>query len=358
VAVVALVGGYTMFRNSGSDDQAKPAEAQQAAEQPKAEAPKVAQNDSPKPTETPAAEAKSEKPTAEAAANPAQPEKEPTAAVAKPAGLSVAVTSDPAGATVTLDGKPVEGTTPTALSGLDVKKVYDLKLAMKGFHDWKVKLKPKAGDKIDAALVPNEKVVEVATTPPGADVILDGKRIGKTPFTIHKFDLTKAHAIEVKRVGFVPQSRSISATDIFEPKGDKSVLAVAMTLEAQPKPAVAEKSTATPVVAKPRPVVHKQPAVKKPTEEKPAEAATEKPAAAEKPAATETASEKPAATSDKPAASEKPAASDKPASDKPAATSDKPGGIKVPSWMKQKQPAEGGDDKTTPPPPAADAPAP
>jgi uncharacterized protein (TIGR02266 family) len=358
VAVVALVGGYTMFRNSGSDDQAKPAEAQQAAEQPKAEAPKVAQNDSPKPTETPAAEAKSEKPTAEAAANPAQPEKEPAAAAAKPAGLSVAVTSDPAGATVTLDGKPVEGTTPTALSGLDVKKVYDLKLAMKGFHDWKVKLKPKAGDKIDAALVPNEKVVEVATTPPGADVILDGKRIGKTPFTIHKFDLTKAHAIEVKRVGFVPQSRSISATDIFEPKGDKSVLAVAMTLEAQPKPAVAEKSTATPVVAKPRPVVHKQPAVKKPTEEKPAEAATEKPAAAEKPAATETASEKPAATSDKPAASEKPAASDKPASDKPAATSDKPGGIKVPSWMKQKQPAEGGDDKTTPPPPAADAPAP
>ena len=161
---------------------------------------------------TPAAEAKGDKPAAPPTAaetpNPAKPAKEPTAVVAeKPAGLAVAVTSDPAGATVTLDGKPVEGTTPTSLSGLDAKKVYDVKLAMKGFHDWKVKLKPKAGDKIDAALVPNEKVVEVASTPPGADVMLDGKRVGKTPFTIHKLDLTKAHALEVKRAGFVAQTR-------------------------------------------------------------------------------------------------------------------------------------------------------
>ena len=209
VAVVALVGGYTVFRNKGDDDQPKPAEQQQQAaaqpEQPKSEPPQVAQNDTPKPTESPAAaEAKGDKPAATATPseqpNPAKPDKEPTAAAAvKPAGMTVAVASDPAGATVMLDGKPVEGTTPTTLSALDVKKVYDLKLSMKGFHDWKVKLKPKAGDKIDAALVPNEKIVEVATTPPGAEVMLDGKRIGKTPFTIHKLDLTKAHALEVKR---------------------------------------------------------------------------------------------------------------------------------------------------------------
>jgi type IV secretory pathway VirB10-like protein len=220
---------------------------------------------------------------------------------------------------------------------------------MKGFHDWKVKLKPKMGDKIDAALVPNEKVVEVATTPPGAEVMLDGKRVGKTPFTIHKLDLTKAHALEVKRTGFVSQTRSISATDTFESKGDKDVLAVAMTLEAQPKPVAAEKPVAaTPVAAKPRPVVHKQPAVKKPTEEKPAEAATEKPAT-DKPATVAT---------EKPTAAE--AASEKPAVEKPAATSDKPaGGIKVPSWMKQKQaaPAESGGDKAATPP-ASDTPAP
>jgi len=307
----------------------------------------VAQNDTPKPTETPAAaEAKGDKPAAMPTPaeppNPAKPDKEPTAVAAeKPAGLSVAVASDPAGATVMLDGKPVEGNTPTTLSGLDAKKVYDLKLSLKGFHDWKVKLKPKTGDKIDAALVPNEKVVEVASTPPGADVMLDGKRVGKTPFTIHKLDLTKAHALEVKRAGFVTQSRSISATDTFESKGDKDVLALAMTLEAQPK-VVAEKTpAATPVVSKPKPVARKQPAVKKPTEEKPAEASTEKPAA-EKPAV----AEKPAA--EKPAA-EKPAEAT-PAAEKPA------GGIKVPSWMKQK-PAESGGDKASAPA-ASDTPTP
>ena len=144
--------------------------------------------------------------------------------------------------------------------------------------------------------MPNEKVVEVATTPPGAEVVLDGKRVGKTPFTIHKLDLSKSHALEVKRAGFVSQTRSISATDTFESKGDKDVLAVAMTLEAEPKAVAAEKpAAATPVVAKPSRPVHKQPAVKKPIEEKPAEAATprsrprrsraEKPAATEKPAA-------------------------------------------------------------------------
>jgi uncharacterized protein (TIGR02266 family) len=354
VAVVALVGGYTVFRNKGADDdQAKPAQ-QQAAAQPEAAKPtepaepKVAQNETPKPTETPAAaEAKGDKPatapTPAESPNPAKPEKEPTAVVEKPAGITVAVTSDPAGATVTLDGKPVDGTTPTTLSGLDAKKVYELKLALKGFHDWKVKLKPKAGDKIDAALVPNEKIVEVATTPPGADVVLDGKRVGKTPFTIHKLDLSKSHALEVKRAGFVAQSRSISATDTFEPKGGKDVLAVAMRLEAQPK-AAAEKPAVTPVVAKPKPVVRKQPAVKKPTEEKPAEAASEKPAA-EKPAASE-----------KPAAAEKPAeaASEKPAAEKPAASEKPAGGIKVPSWMKQK-PAESGGDKAST---AGDTPAP
>src|SRR5262249_62068646 len=99
-------------------------------------------------------------------------------------------------------------------------------------HEWKVKLKPKAGDKIDAAMVPNEKVVEVATTPPGAEVVLDGKRVGRTPFTIHKLDLSKAHALEVKRAGFVSQSRSISATATSESNGDKDGLALTMKLEA------------------------------------------------------------------------------------------------------------------------------
>ena len=65
----------------------------------------------------------------------------------------------------------------------------------------------------------NEKLVEVASTPPGADVMLDGKRVGKTPFTIHKLDLSKAHALAVKRAGFVAQSRIISPADSVRVQG-------------------------------------------------------------------------------------------------------------------------------------------
>ncbi|HZS35845.1 MAG TPA: TIGR02266 family protein, partial [Polyangia bacterium] len=83
-------------------------------------------------------------------------------AIEKAAGTSVQVVSEPPGAQVTLDGKPLPDATPTTLTGLDAKKVYDVRVAMKGFHEWKVKLKPKAGEKLDAALVPNEKLVEVS----------------------------------------------------------------------------------------------------------------------------------------------------------------------------------------------------
>jgi hypothetical protein len=272
----------------------------------------------------------------------------------------VPLTSDPAGATVTVDGKPLDAVTPTTLEGLDPKKVYDVQVAMKGFHTWKIKLKPKAGEKVDAALVPNEKVVQVATTPSGAEVVLDGRRVGRTPFTIHKLDLSKSHALEVKRAGFVPQKREISAADQFESKGDKDVLAVAMTLEAAPKPAAA----ARPAVHKP---AHKPAVAQKPTEaatpaEKPAEVAAEKPEkpAMEKPAVEKPAVEKPA-TAEKPVvekpATEKPAtakpAAEKPATEKPATekpATEKPAGekagIKVPSWMKSK-PAAG--EGSTPP---------
>jgi uncharacterized protein (TIGR02266 family) len=367
VAAVAIAGGYTYMRSQAAD-QAQPTPpvpavaTAPAATAPAAAAPASGQGEAPKPTEeaTPPSGAKVEPAKLAEGARSYVAE----AAAKEPEGLKVPIGSDPPGATVTVDGKPVGEPTPTTLSGLDAMKSYDVRVALKGFHEWKVKLKPKSGDKIDAALVPNEKVVEVATTPSGAEVVLDGKRVGRTPYTIHKLDLSKAHALEVKRAGFVSQTRSISASDSFESKGDKDVLAVALTLEAAPKPAAADRPVA------PKSVATKKPAVKKPSEtpaaatEKPTEAAASSVGgepAADKPTADKP--EKPAAT-EKPAAAEKPAAekpaaaTERPAADKPAAdkTADKPGAdkatIKVPGWTKQK-PAEGGETA----PPTSDTPA-
>lgn len=241
LGLAAAAGGYWWY--SGNINKEEPPPAQPVAEAPSAVEAKPAEPETPGEPENPG-EPKAAEPANPAAAV-AQPEEKP----AEPAGPVVAVTSDPAGAQVFVDGQPHAAPTPTQLTGLDPAKVYEVKLSLKGFRDWKVKLKPKAGDKIDAALVPNEKVVAVASTPPGAEVFVDGKRVGRTPFEIKKLDLSKSHDIELKRPGFIAQSRTVSATDPFETKGDRDVLALAVTLEAEPKP---ERPAAAP--AQPRPV--------------------------------------------------------------------------------------------------------
>src|SRR5207244_27605 len=93
----------------------------------------------------------------------------------------------------------------------------------------------KPGAKVQAKLVPNEKVVEVSSTPAGADVFLDGKRVGRTPFTIRKLDVGTEHQLEARRGGFLTQSKRVAAGDAWESKADgRDVLAVALTLEAEP----------------------------------------------------------------------------------------------------------------------------
>jgi len=329
---------------------------------PTPDKPQVAVAPTPDKPEVPTPAPTPEKPVA-VAPTPEKPVAPPVPE--KPAGITVAVTSDPAGAQVVVNGKPLPDPTPTTLGDLDAKKVYDVQMTMKGFKPWKVKLKPKAGDKLEAALVPNEKQVEVSSTPAGADVVLDGKRVGKTPFTIHKIDVSKSHALELKRTGFVSQSRTISSSDAFEPKGDKDVLAVVLKLEAEPKPVAEAKPAALPKA--PKPVKEKPIATgEKPASEKPAgETPSEKPAPVEKPVAEKPVAEKPAVekpekpapvekpvekpVAEKPAvekpAAEKPAA-EKPAAEKPAAGEGDRPAIKVPSWMKKKPasdapPAEG-----------------
>jgi uncharacterized protein (TIGR02266 family) len=336
VAVVAVVGAFVVFHKPEENKDVTPPVAQETA----------------KPTETPPAAPtppKEETPPSGAAATPPTPAPAPPAEAAKPEekpGLAMAITSEPAGATVTVDGKPLDEPTPTTLRGLDANKVYDVRVAMKGFHEWKVKLKPKAGDKLDAALVPNEKLVEVSSTPAGADVVLDGKRVGRTPYTIHRLDLSKAHAIEVKRSGYLPQSRNVSATDTFESKGDKDVLALAMTLEAQPK---ADASGQKGQHQSAKPSSHPPMATKKPDEK-----LTDKPAGAtDKPAEAAGPTERPAeaAPTEKPAV-EKPTAEEKPAAEKPAedkaSDKEKPS-LKQPSWMNDKPAGEKPSGDSPPP---------
>ncbi len=171
---------------------------------------------------------------------------DPEAAGAKePATPAVAISSQPPGATITIDGKAHDAPTPTTLNGLDPKRSYDVVIALKGYRDWTGKVQAKEGAKVEAKLVANEKVVEVSSTPAGAELYLDGKKIGRTPFTIHKFDSAGEHKLELRRGGFITQTRRVAASDTWDSKIDgRDVLALAVTLEPEPpkaKPPVTGK---------------------------------------------------------------------------------------------------------------------
>jgi uncharacterized protein (TIGR02266 family) len=148
---------------------------------------------------------------------------------------SIQILSQPPGAQVVVNGTPLPSPTPTVFNGFDEAKVYELHLSKNGFHPWSTSLHLKTGEKVSAVLVPNEKEVEVSSTPTGAEVILDGKRLGRTPFTIQNLDLSKMHQLAVKQSGFIAETHYITSGDNFETKGDKDVLQVALILKADGK---------------------------------------------------------------------------------------------------------------------------
>ncbi|MEO6950694.1 MAG: TIGR02266 family protein [Polyangia bacterium] len=240
-----------------------------------------------------------------------------------PVGATVEVTSEPAGATILLDGTAQPGVTPTKLTGLDDKKTYDVTLSLKGYRDWKGKLSPEKDVKLETTLTANEKVVEVTSTPSGADVMLDGKKVGRTPFTIHKLDVAAPHKLALHHAGFAPAEVTVAATDAWEQKGDgRDVLAVTVPLTAEaakprtssaPKHApVAKPAAAVPALKLPEPPptdttapvekpVPEKPVVEKPAVEKPVEKpAPEKPVE-KKPVDDDRSIKTPAFMKDKPA---------------------------------------------------------
>src|SRR5204863_245229 len=82
----------------------------------------------------------------------------------------------------------------------------------------KFKVQPSDNKPISLKLQQYERVVEINSTPRGAEVVLDGKKVGKTPLVLKKLDMNKVHQIEVRKAGFSPQTRNISDTEAFEVK--------------------------------------------------------------------------------------------------------------------------------------------
>ena len=84
-------------------------------------------------------------------------------------------------------------------------------------------IEPGAAPPIPTPADPGEEVfwLYVRTTPPGADVLIDGQVEGKTPFQRRIFDPNRTYALTIRKAGFEPVERSMSATDQWVKKGNQ-----------------------------------------------------------------------------------------------------------------------------------------
>jgi uncharacterized protein (TIGR02266 family) len=70
------------------------------------------------------------------------------------------------------------------------------------------------------AAVPAAPILKVASTPAGAEVLIDGTSVGTTPFVSKDVDASSAHAIAVKKDGYETTERTVGAADWLPAHGN------------------------------------------------------------------------------------------------------------------------------------------
>jgi hypothetical protein len=176
-----------------------------------------------------------ESPQAEAAA--AQPPSDPP-----PGGLGLGrcklrITSLPPGAAVSVEGTAA-GKTPTLVEGAPCAKAVAVALEKDRFAPWQKKVTARNGKllKVHATLRRPDVKLEVASTPPGATVMVNGRSQGKTPATVEAPAYSRV-VIKLVLAGYKTDEQVVQ-TKLGKPNK------VAATLEKEPKP-VAKPSKPT-----------------------------------------------------------------------------------------------------------------
>jgi hypothetical protein len=68
--------------------------------------------------------------------------------------------------------------------------------------------------------------IKVKSTPPGAQVLIDGDAMGPTPFKRRILDMSKPHVVTVRKPGYEPYEQRVSASDAWVKSGNTSTLDV------------------------------------------------------------------------------------------------------------------------------------
>jgi serine/threonine protein kinase len=145
-------------------------------------------------------------------------EKEKVPPVAKVTTANI--NSEPAGATIFLDGKATGLTTPAVVPMLEVGKSYRVRLQLAAHIpvDQVLTISSPQPITVTIPLAKESGVLNVASTPPGAKIFLNGEDTGKlSPSTLDKLPLNVDQRINVSKEGFEDAEQVIKLTSA-EPK--------------------------------------------------------------------------------------------------------------------------------------------
>ncbi|MDP7531065.1 MAG: PEGA domain-containing protein, partial [Candidatus Scalindua sp.] len=137
---------------------------------------------------------------------------------------AIKINSEPANATIYLDGKKV-GKTPDTIRSI-APGTHEVEVRMKGHEKWKRSVKVNVGkEKVLTALLQIKTgSIRVESTPPNADIYIDGEKAGTTPDTLLSI-IPDQHEVEVRMDGYEVWSENI----VVEPDKETS-LTVALKL--------------------------------------------------------------------------------------------------------------------------------
>jgi hypothetical protein len=125
------------------------------------------------------------------------------------------IVTTPPGATVELDGKPVAGETPNVVGSLEPGD-HALVISKSGYHTEKRTTTLEAGKQrlvaivlTHAAATTTTATIDVTSTPPGADITVDGKPASQpTPAQVSVSP--GAHVVLVRKQGFQPAEANVN----------------------------------------------------------------------------------------------------------------------------------------------------
>jgi serine/threonine-protein kinase len=151
-----------------------------------------------------------------------------------PARGTIEVVSSPAGAEVRIDGTAISQPTPLVITDVDPARTHHVSVGLKKslaggpyYDPWESDVKFEGDNRqvrLQAILVPIVAALEVASTPPGAEVIVNGRIVGSTPTTVGDLSPLEDVVVELRLRGYRVERRSFNF-------GGKRRLEVSIPLE-------------------------------------------------------------------------------------------------------------------------------